>query len=298
MQNAPRPKDRPPQSSGSNARCTSQSPQNWGLGGENGATVQDAGPVIAILYALPDECRFFGDGISALKIVREDGAARIAPEGNRPGAESLAISLRIGVGPRRAAENSALLLTGRPVSAVIVVGFAGGLAAGLAPGSVVVAEAVTDSLSGRRYAADTTLIAAAAQVVPPEVRVARGLVATMDRVLIRADEKRDFGRSTRSLAVDMESAGVAASATDCGVPWLAVRVITDGVEDDLPFDFNAETLQAYGDPYGGLDRGRIVASALLHLWKIPALIRLGKRSSLAARNLAAFLHALLPRLAP
>ncbi len=269
---------------------------------------------IAILYALSDEARYFGDRYCALNIARENGAARIEPrldrharpvpaepsQTERQCAENRAeglYSLRIGVGPRNAFENaSALLQSVSSLRAVLIVGFAGGLDAGLAPGSVAVAETVTDTLTGRCYAADSVLFATAARVSPPDVRVARGPIASTDRVLVRAAEKRDLARTTGAIAVDMESAGAAAAAIEHGVPWLAVRAITDGVGDDLPFDFNALTFQAHGDPYGGVDRGSIVASALLHPWKIPALVRLGIRSSLAARSLAAFLHALLPRI--
>ena len=63
------------------------------------------------------------------------------------------------------------------------------------------------------------------------------------------------------------------------------------LNEDLPFDFNA-----LADAEGNVHRGRIVTKALLNPWKIPALIQLGQRSSLAARNLADFLQAFLDRL--
>lgn len=207
------------------------------------------------------------------------------------------VAARIGVGPDNAFENTCALLGGdRAISAVVIVGFAGGLEPGLQPGSVVVGETVRDLLTERTYAAESRLCAAAAEVNPPNFRTVRGLVVSSERVLTLSVEKHGLVSGTKAVAVDMESAAAAAAATEFGVPWLAVRVITDGVDDDLPFDFNAQSFQAHGDPYGGVDRGRIVADALLHPWKIPALIRLGMRSSLASRNLAAFLHALLPRI--
>ena len=59
----------------------------------------------------------------------------------------------------------------------------------------------------------------------------------------------------------------------------------------MPLDFNA-----LADANGNVDKKRVIAATLTHPWKIPALIRLGARSSLAAKNLAAFLDAYLQAL--
>jgi adenosylhomocysteine nucleosidase len=86
----------------------------------------------------------------------------------------------------------------------------------------------------------------------------------------------------------METAGAAQIAEERGVPWLALRAVTDGIADALPFDFDA-----YTDAEGNVNRNQIVLAALTRPWKIPALIQLGGRSARAARNLATFLETLL-----
>jgi adenosylhomocysteine nucleosidase len=247
-------------------------------------------PRVAILYALPDEARYFNDDYEALRIVGEDPSGRAERDTGLPPLERrLGYVLCAGVGGQNAARNSRLLFqSGLSVCAVVVAGFAGGLADGMDVGSVVVADRVSDTLSQQDYYAGVELLRAASGVQLPDVLVYRGLLATTGSVLVHAAEKQEFARKTGAIAVDMESAAVAGAATEYGVPWLAVRVITDGVNDDLPLDFNA-----LANPDGSVNRGRIVASTLLHPWKIPALLRLGMRSSRAARNLAAFLHALL-----
>ena len=93
------------------------------------------------------------------------------------------------------------------------------------------------------------------------------------------------------IAVDMETFAAAEVAKEAGVPWLAVRVVTDGATDDMPFDFNAMT-----GADGNVNKGRVIVSALTHPHKIPALIRLGARSSLAAKKFALFLQAYLQAL--
>jgi adenosylhomocysteine nucleosidase len=254
------------------------------------ALVLTHSPGVAILYALPDEARYFRDDYEALWVVGEGISGRIEHDTHLSPRESrLGYALRIGVGGQNADRGTTLLFqSGLAVCAVIVAGFAGGLAGNMRAGSVVVAERVSDTQSQQDYRAGTELLRAASGIQLPDILVYRGLLATTSSVLVRAAEKQEFARKTGAIAVDMESAAAAAVATKYGVPWLAVRVITDGVNDDLPLDFNA-----LANPDGSVNRGRIVASTLLHPWKIPALLRLGMRSSLAARNLAAFLHALL-----
>lgn len=120
------------------------------------------------------------------------------------------------------------------------------------------------------------------------VPVRRGTLLTIDRILTHSDAKRALALRTQAIAVDMETAGAVQAAEAVGVPWLAVRAITDGVADDMPFDFNA-----LADADGNVDPRRVIRAALCRPWKIPALLRLGTNSWRAARNLAVFVEALL-----
>lgn len=250
---------------------------------------------VVVLHALPDEVRFCGPVLGPIES-QAWGSGSPGRE-NRSSATfsvPLALSLCIGVGTENAAQNTERMLIQHPATrAVIIIGYAGGLAAALDPGSLLVADTVSNGLSGPTYHADPTLLSTASEIRPFGDRVHYGALVTADRVLVRSAEKEQYALRTNALAVDMESAGAAAVATEYGVPWLAVRVITDGVNDDLPLDFNA-----LANPDGSVNRGRIVAETLLHPWKIPALIRLGSRSSLASRRLAEFLVLLLSRIGP
>jgi adenosylhomocysteine nucleosidase len=267
-------------------------------------------PSIAILYALPEEMRCLRYECEELAISAGGECVR---RHSRPGA--VAAALCIGVGGRSARRNAELLIRARPsLRALLIVGYAGSLPGGPEPGGLVIAETVLDAAGGHVYRPNAGLLAAAAALAQnpsparvdvtarpltplgPRLRaraaapVRMGKLVTTAHVVVRAAEKREIGRETGAIAVDMESAGAAAAATENGVPWLAVRVITDGADDDLPLDFNA-----LSNPDGSIDRARIVASTLLHPWKIPALIRLGRRSALGAQTLADFLRLLLPR---
>ncbi len=210
----------------------------------------------------------------------------------RFGSHSLADSVCIGVGRTSAARNTRTVLEHRrDVQAVIVVGFAGGLVGSVGIGSIVVAENVSDAVTRADYRPDARLLCEAREIQMASAPVHFGGLVTIASVLVSAADKRKFATGTRAIAVDMESAGAAAAATEFGIPWLAVRVITDGLDDDLPLDFNA-----LANADGSVDRSRIISEVLRHPSKIPGLIRLGRRSALSARHLALFLDGLLRRI--
>ena len=171
--------------------------------------------------------------------------------------------------------------------ALLICGFAGGLAAELTPGMLVIGESVTNS-ANEIMKADSRLLAVAESVRLPEVYAMRGTIHTGDRVLGKAVEKQELAGRSEAIAVDMETFAAAQVAEEYEIPWLAARVVTDGVSDDMPLDFNA-----LADADGNVDKKRVIAATLAHPWKIPGLIRLGTRSQQAAKNLALFLEAFL-----
>ena len=173
---------------------------------------------------------------------------------------------------------------------LLICGFAGGLTAGLMPGTIIIGEGVTSSV-GETFKADSRLLAVAESVRVPGLYAMRGPIYTHNKVLGRSVEKQELAKRCDAIAVDMETFGAARAAERQHVPWLAVRVITDGAEDDMPLDFNA-----LAGEDGNVDRKRVIGATLAQPWKIPALIRLGARSSQAAKNLALFLEAYLQNL--
>lgn len=194
-----------------------------------------------------------------------------------------------GAGARNAAHAASEMLSAcmAPPGLLVICGFAGGLSPNLKPGHLLLADRVLDSTSFLLPHSIRTLLHAGNLEALPLV-IHQGALVTTDRVLIYPQEKRELARQTGAIAVDMETAAAAQVAEAQGVPWLAIRVITDGVEDAMPLDFNRLT-----DADGNIDRARVVGATLAHPWKIPALIRLGRRSAQAGRNLARFLETFL-----
>jgi adenosylhomocysteine nucleosidase len=190
-----------------------------------------------------------------------------------------------GMGGQRAARAAGALLAEKP-ACLIIAGFAGALHSRLRPGEVVRAEWVAAAETpGQRCSPNASLLEKAA-LLPGLSSVNGGLVSVPYVLTTAADKARLAERVPDAVLLDMETAAAAQAAEMAGVPWLSLRAVTDGLADDLPFDFNAMS-----GADGEASVGRVALAALTHPAKIPALLRLGSRAALAARTLADFLEA-------
>jgi len=121
---------------------------------------------------------------------------------------------------------------------------------------------------------------------PPVTRYpfVQGAIHSADHVAVTALEKARLRTTTGALAVEMESAAVAEKATEWGVPFRCVRVISDTAREDMPLDFNR-----FRDPLGRFSLGRIAAQAVFHPFTVlPALLRLNKNCRNAGKQLGVF----------
>ena len=95
-------------------------------------------------------------------------------------------------------------------------------------------------------------------------RTFSGTVLTTHRVIHRSEEKKNLARCFSALAVDMESGYAAQYASDKGVPFLALKVVTDTADEDLKIDFSP-----WLGENGDLRKFRMVGSLLTqpHQWR-------------------------------
>ena len=198
-----------------------------------------------------------------------------------------------GVGAKNAEAAARKLLEtpNRSFRLLVMAGFGGGLSPDLKPGSLVVAKRVeyfgSHPLWEKSFAASQTLLDRfSRRLTAPDMlpRFQFGNFATTDRVLVTHTEKQDFFNAHACPVVEMETAGAISVAEAKGIPWLAVRVITDTADEDLPLDFNA-----LADANGSPDRRKIIREVLRKPGAIPGLIRLGGRSGSGAKQLREFL---------
>ena len=157
-------------------------------------------------------------------------------------------------------------------------GFCGALSPELRVGDLVAPDEVCDEATGERFAPDPEMLAAA-----PGVRGT--LVSAVRLARTPADRARLDG-----LAVDMESAALARASRAAGVPFLALRAVTDETRHRLP-DFDRLM-----DAAGRLTPGAGLLYFLRHPREVPALLRLGPAVREAGRALRAGLEQTLGRL--
>jgi adenosylhomocysteine nucleosidase len=101
-------------------------------------------------------------------------------------------------------------------------------------------------------------------------------------VAANATTKRQLHAATGAHAIDLESGSVARVAQANGLPFVAVRAISDPAERGLP----PAALVAL-DRQGGVDLVRVLGSLLRQPSQLPALLRLAADAARARRALIA-----------
>ncbi|UXU89554.1 phosphorylase [Burkholderia sp. S-53] len=125
--------------------------------------------------------------------------------------------------------------TARGCAGIVSFGTAGGLAPDLAPGALVIANAI-DGPFGRveTDAGWSTRLVAALHDTPVWARVTRGTIAAVGAPVVSEQEKASLHHAKGALAVDMESHIAAAFAAARGVPFAVCRAIVDPAWRTLP----------------------------------------------------------------
>jgi adenosylhomocysteine nucleosidase len=182
-----------------------------------------------------------------------------------------------GIGAAAAAR-AAADLTLRPLRGLVSAGFCGALSPELRVGDLVAADEVHDEATGERFAPDPAMLAAAPG--------ARGTLVSARRLARTAADRARL----QGLAVDLESAALARASRAAGVPFLALRAVTDETGHRLP-DFDRLV-----DAAGRLTPGAGLLHFLRHPRELPALVRLGPAARKAGEALRAGLEQMLGRL--
>lgn len=214
-----------------------------------------------IVAALEREVRGIVRGWNVTTLRKPDGNRRIYRGPN-------AALICAGTGTERAYAAAQLLVEVCAPKVLISIGFAGACTAELMlgggplkPGASFVPATVTDAANGKRYATS----------------YGSGNLATVDRVADRALKQSVVSRFGAQV-VDMEAAGVAAAASEHGCGFVAIKAISDGVEEDLGF------LADFVKPMG-FRTGRFIAHIALRPGLWPRVAQLQVNSELAAKTL-------------
>lgn len=174
--------------------------------------------------------------------------------------DSVLVCAGIGSAAARRAAEAAIALYA-PI-AVYSVGFAGALESVRKVGDVIVPARVINSGDGSSVALDS----------------GHGVLITFGTVA-GPEQKRKLRESFGAQAVDMEAAAVARSAEARGVPFKAVKVISDEVDFEFP------EMERFVDAEGNFREGQFALFAAVRPWLWRRVFRMARNGQVAARAL-------------
>jgi len=206
--------------------------------------------------------------------------------------------------------------------AIISFGSAGALVEDLEVGDVVVAEelcqgdtgvvtsagfehtgSTRESESGlvgaKTYACDRSLLDAARGIESFEApggsasKVHFGPVVTCDQFIVSREAKRDLNARFGALVIEMEAAAVAQVASACGVPFIAIKSVSDSMDFEMKHLASALKLSGESIPAVWFRRAKMIAA---HPGAVREISTLGRDVKIASRNSAAFTCELISRL--
>lgn len=164
------------------------------------------------------------------------------------------------------------------ICGILSFGLAGGLAKHLRSGDIVISSSVQSA--GRRHEAHRGWHGAVTSTLGARRTVHLGATAGHNLVLAKSVEKNSLHLETGALAVDMESHIAAEYAHRHGLPFAAIRAISDPVTRNLPpIAMDALT------PDGKVALRRVIRSVLRDTDQLPAMIAAGIDSERAFASL-------------
>jgi adenosylhomocysteine nucleosidase len=162
-----------------------------------------------------------------------DSRAVIGAEAIRAGPPPThrALAVVSGIGKVAAARAATLLIEHGARDALLVVGTCGGLTRELLPGTLIhAARAIQVDFAvraGREFDSDPVWRSAWMRVAPGK----EGRFLTADQPVVSFWRRRKLARAYAGACVaDMETAAVAWVASAAGVPWAALRAVTDACD--------------------------------------------------------------------
>jgi adenosylhomocysteine nucleosidase len=206
-----------------------------------------------------------GPFVKRLTLQRERIGDLEVARGTRGGNE--VVAMLMGMGPANATRAATRLLDAVDVDSVIVIGVAGGLGPTVKVRELVVPEVVVDGRTGSEY-----------RPAPIDGVAGRGKMWTAD-VLITDQREFDRLEAMGVIALDMETAAVAAVCEARNIPWRVTRGLSDHTHDS-PVD---NTMFGMANMDGSPNAGAVAKYVLTKPWRIPHLAKMGMDMQAAMR---------------
>lgn len=219
---------------------------------------------IAIVAALPREIAGIVRGTRSDPEMRERGI--------HVHRTARAVVVAAGMGASRVTLAVQAALEEAGIELLVSTGLAGACSAEIAAGEVVEAGTVIDAKTGERFFCDT---------------MAAEHVLVTSEAIAGVREKARLRGSYQAAMVDMEAATVARLAAARGLPFRAIKGISDA------HDFEMESLSRFADARGHFRTGAFALHTALRPGSWSQAMRLGRESNRALERLWSGLSALI-----
>lgn len=234
---------------------------------------------VALIFALGMECGPLVDQLQDVASTKRP--KHVEHAGSLAG--KLTVVAESGVGQEAAARTTREIIRAYEPRWIVSAGFAGALREPLHRGHMLMANSVCN-IAGEELQIELKM--------QPTPKLHVGRLLTIDQVLKTAAEKQVAGEKHDALACDMETFAVAKECSLAGVRFLSVRIISDGLEDELPREVETLLNEKSLAKQAGIALQAIMKrpGAALDLWK------LRDEANKAADRLAKFLLQVIPQL--
>ncbi|MDO8568451.1 MAG: hypothetical protein Q7R57_07025 [Dehalococcoidales bacterium] len=200
--------------------------------------------------------------------------------------------VQTGVGREKAERAAMFVLEHYPVSTLVSFGFAGALTVESRIGDIILCSTLhcNDRESKMPCHSDTGLVSESLRLLSGGVtRLRQGTSVSVALPVCEPEAKHALGRTFQADIVDMESGWLARLAGERQIPFLAVRVISDTMQEKMP---------PFDRIFGG--RGWRWAKAIPYFLAHPGdfwlLVRLRRKMRGAGKTMTAFLDKLVEQL--
>jgi adenosylhomocysteine nucleosidase len=183
-----------------------------------------------------------------------------------------------GIGTKEAAWAAKTIVEKYRPEVLMSAGLAGALIRSLKVGGIVVPSVVVDAANGAEYRCD------------PEEDVISGGVLVSASQVAGSKLKQELVERFHGLIVDMEAAGVARAAEECGVRFRCVKAVSD------EFNFSMPPFGQFIDEQGKLQKAQFARWAALRPRHWPSTLRMGLNSRRAAQALGEWLRTRVAKL--
>lgn len=221
---------------------------------------------VAIIAALPDELKYVVSRRKWRHVVHSDGVE--VWEHERGGVKWVAACAGMGAARAQVAFDAAVKRG--PIDSVVSVGWAGAISGSLKAGAVAMNPLVIDGNTDERFGASGWV-----QGMPVLVSV---------HAVADAPEKQRLAAVHGANLVDMEASTVARLACDRGLPFSAMKAVSDENDARLP------AFDRFIDGKGQMKLGAFLLHIAVRPWTWLSVLRLGQNSRRAADNLATAIY--------